>query len=107
MYKIILKNVSKLTKFITNRYDALLPKMNQIVLSSTSQPIIESVKSILLMACSDSSFSDASRKANPSQKVLLERVGFSALGDPTFGATSINVLQNAKLASEIIELIIA
>lgn len=89
------------------RYDTLLPKMNQIVLSSTSQPIIESVKSILLTACSDPAFSDSARKSNPSQKVLLEKVGFSALGDPTFGATSINVLQNAKLASEIIELTIA
>lgn len=81
--------------------------MNQIVLSSTSQPIIESVKSILMIACSDPCFLDAARKANPTQKTLLEKVGFTALGDPTFGATSINILQNAKLASEIIELIIA
>ncbi|KAI8078349.1 hypothetical protein BDF21DRAFT_43098 [Thamnidium elegans] len=88
-------------------YETLLPKMNQIVLSSTSQPIIESVKTILLTACSDPAFNDSARKSIPSQKILLERVGFSALGDPTFGATSINVLQNAKLASEIIELIIA
>jgi neurofibromin 1 len=78
--------------------------MNQIVLSSTSQPIIESVKSILLTACSDSAFLDSNRKT--SQKAVLEKIGFSALGDPTFGALSINVLQNAKLASEIIESII-
>lgn len=81
--------------------------MNQIVLSSTSQPIIDSVKSILLIACSDPAFNDSTRKSNPTQKALLERAGFSALGDPSFGATSINVLQNAKLASEIIELTIA
>ncbi|CAO3650284.1 unnamed protein product [Mucor fragilis] len=107
LYGLLAEAASSMPEIFSVVYDALLPKMNQIVLSSTSQPIIESVKSILLMACSDASFSDASRKANPSQKVLLERVGFSALGDPTFGATSINVLQNAKLASEIIELIIA
>lgn len=81
--------------------------MNQIVLSSTSQPIIESVKSILMIACSNPAFLDSTRKSNASQKDLLHSAGFSALGDPTFGATSINVLQNAKLASEIIELFIA
>jgi neurofibromin 1 len=81
--------------------------MNQIVLSSTSQPIIESVKTILLIACSNPAFLDSSRKANTSQKDLLQKAGFSALGDPTLGAASINVLQNAKLASEIIELFIA
>lgn len=81
--------------------------MNQIVLSSTSQPIIESVKTILVIACSNPAFLDNARKANASQKDLLQIAGFSALGDPTFGATSTNVLQNAKLASEIIELFIA
>lgn len=81
--------------------------MNQIVLSSTNQPIIESVKSILMIACSNPAFSDSARKLEASQKDLLQAAGFSALSDPTFGATSINVLQNAKLASEIIEMFIA
>jgi neurofibromin 1 len=81
--------------------------MNQAVLNCTNQLVIESVKSILLTACSDPSFSDTSRKQLPSQKSLLDKAGFSALADPTFGASSTNVLQNAKLASEVIELIIA
>ncbi|KAI8137099.1 hypothetical protein BJV82DRAFT_547510 [Fennellomyces sp. T-0311] len=86
-------------------YDTLLPKMNQIVVSSQTQPIIESVKSILVTACSDPVFGDA--KNRRSQKMLLEELGFTALGDPTFGAAATNVLQNAKLASEIVEKIIA
>lgn len=86
-------------------YDTLLPKMNQIVISSQTQPIIESVKSILVTACSDPVFSEAKNKR--SQKMLLEELGFSALGDPSFGAASTNVLQNAKLASEVVEKIIA
>ncbi|KAI8390971.1 uncharacterized protein BYT42DRAFT_508674 [Radiomyces spectabilis] len=85
-------------------YDTILPKMHQIVMSSHTQPIIESVKSILLTACSDPVFVEAKNKR--SQKALLEEVGFSALNDPNFGAGSINVLQNAKLASEVIERII-
>ncbi|KAI7901148.1 uncharacterized protein BX663DRAFT_457281 [Cokeromyces recurvatus] len=107
LYGLLAEAANSMPEVFSVVYDALLPKMNQIVLSSTCQPIIESVKTILLIACSNPAFSDVSRKANPSQKVLLERVGFSALGDPTFGATSINTLQNAKLASEIIELVIA
>lgn len=86
-------------------YDTLLPTMNQILASSQTQPIIESVKSILITACSDPVFGEAKNKR--SQKVLLEELGFSALGDPTFGASSTNVLQNAKLASEVVEKIIA
>lgn len=79
--------------------------MNQIVISSQTQPILESVKSILLTACSDSAFSEA--KNRNSQRVMLEKLGFNALGDPTFGASASNNLQNAKLASELMELIIS
>lgn len=79
--------------------------MNQIVISSQTQPIIESVKSILLTACSDPIFSEG--KNRNSQKMLLDRFGFSALGDPTFGASSSNNLQNSKLASELMERIIS
>ncbi|KAI8373844.1 hypothetical protein BD560DRAFT_393755 [Blakeslea trispora] len=107
LYSVLAEAASSMPDVFIVVYDALLPKMNQIVLSSTSQPIIEAVKTILLIACSDPSFSDSVRKTKPSQKALLERVGFTSLADPSFGATSINVLQNAKLASEVIELIIA
>ncbi|KAL7311910.1 Ras GTPase activating protein ira2 [Mucor circinelloides] len=86
-------------------YDSLLPKMNQIVISSQTQPIIESVKSILLTACSDPVFSESKNK--PSQRVLLDQLGFSSLGDPTFGASCSNIFQNAKLASELMERIIS
>lgn len=107
LYGLLAEAASSMPQVFSVVYDSLLPKMNQVVLSSTNQPIIESVKSILMIACSDPCFLDSTRKTSPSQKILLERVGFMALGDPTFGATSINILQNAKLASEIIELIIA
>lgn len=94
-----------LTDKFYHRYDSLLPKMNQIVISSQSQPILESVKSILLTACSDSVFIET--KSRNSQRVVLEKLGFNALGDPTFGASAANNSQNAKLASELMELIIS
>ncbi|KAI7901256.1 uncharacterized protein BX663DRAFT_515416 [Cokeromyces recurvatus] len=86
-------------------YDSLLPKMNQIVISSQTQLIIEAVKSILLTACSDPVFMES--KNGTSQRKLLDKLGFSALGDPTFGATNSNILQNTKLASELMERIIS
>ena len=86
-------------------YESLLPKMNQIVLSSQTQPIIEYIKSILLTACSDPIFNEIKNKR--SQKLLLEDLGFSALGDLSFGASNTNVLQHAKLASEVVEKVIA
>jgi neurofibromin 1 len=85
-------------------YDSLLPKMNQVVLSSNTQPIIESVKTILLIACSDPNFNTAATK---SQHEWLQQIGFSALAEPNFGASSTNVMQHSKLASEVIERIIA
>ncbi|RCH89644.1 Ras GTPase activating protein ira2 [Rhizopus azygosporus] len=107
LYHLLAEAASSMPAVFSTVYDSLLPKMNQVVLNSTNQSIIESVKSILLTACSDPSFSDASRKNHPTQRSLLESVGFPALADPSLGASSANVLQNAKLASEIIELIIA
>lgn len=86
-------------------YDSLLPKMNQIVISSQTQPIIDSVKSILLTACSDPAFAEVKNKK--SQRVLLDNLGFSALGDRTFGASSSNSFHNARLASELMERIIS
>ncbi|KAF7726129.1 Ras GTPase activating protein ira2 [Apophysomyces ossiformis] len=105
IYGLLAEAATSMPEVFAVVYDTLLPKMNQIVLSSHTQPIIESVKSILLTACSDPVFSEA--KSKRSQTALLEEVGFSALGDPTFGAASTKVLQHAKLASEIIERIIA
>ncbi|KAG1458627.1 hypothetical protein G6F46_006647 [Rhizopus delemar] len=107
LYGLLAEAASSMPVIFSTVYDSLLPKMNQAVLNCTNQLVIESVKSILLTACSDPSFSDTTRKQLPSQKSLLDKAGFSALADPTFGASSTNVLQNAKLASEVIELIIA
>jgi len=87
-------------------YDNLLPRMNQIVVSSQTHPIIDSVKSILYTACSEPVFNQA-KTQNRNQKAYLEELGFSALGDPMFGAGKTNVAKNAKLASELVELIIA
>ncbi|KAG1471849.1 hypothetical protein G6F56_001890 [Rhizopus delemar] len=86
-------------------YESLLPRMNQIVMSSQAQSLIESIKSILVTACSDPAFQNTKNRA--SQQDLLEQFGFSALCDPTFGASNSNNSGSAKLASEIMEKIIS
>lgn len=88
-------------------YDSLLPKMNQVVLSSNTQPIIEAVKTILLIACSDPNFNTIETSSAKTQRELLQEIGFTALAEPSFGASSTNVMQHSKLASEVIERIIA
>lgn len=78
--------------------------MNQIVVNSQTKALIECVKSILVTACSNPSFSNPK---DTSQKALLDKVGFSALCDSTFGVATSSSLRSTKLASEIIERIIS
>ncbi|CEP19674.1 hypothetical protein [Parasitella parasitica] len=82
-------------------YESLLPKMNQMVLNSQNQDVIEAVKSILLTACSEPAFSGVST-INTTQKWGLESLKFSSLGEPTFGVIKTNVGFNAKLASKLL-----
>ncbi|KAI8972992.1 hypothetical protein BDB01DRAFT_839035 [Pilobolus umbonatus] len=107
IYGLLAEAANSLPDVFALTYDSLLPKMNHIVLNSNNQLIIESVKSILLTACSDAAFGDTGKKGQSAQKVILERLGFNALGDATFGASTNNTLQHAQLTCDIIDLIIA
>lgn len=78
--------------------------MNQMVVNSQNQDVIEAVKSILMTACSEPAFNSIGQ-ANSSKRTQrwgLENLKFSALGDPTFGAIKTNVAFNAKLASRLL-----
>ncbi|KAI9282283.1 hypothetical protein BY458DRAFT_429071 [Sporodiniella umbellata] len=86
-------------------YESLLPRMNQIATSSQSQHLIESVKSILITACSNPAFQNVKNRA--SQQDLLNQFGFSALYDSNIGSSSSNYPESARLASEIMEKIIS
>lgn len=82
-------------------YESLLPKMNQIAISSQNYAIIDAVKRILMTACSEPAFSYAANQK--SQKAYLEDLGFSALGDPSFGASKTDMATNAQLTSKLLE----
>lgn len=107
LYSLLAESAISMPNVFCLVYDSLLPKMNQVVLSSNTQPIIESVKTILLIACSDPAFDSEKPKLANLQQEMLKKVGFTALAEPGFGASSTNVMQHAKLASEVIERIIA
>ncbi|KAI8142067.1 hypothetical protein BJV82DRAFT_159057 [Fennellomyces sp. T-0311] len=82
-------------------YESLLPKMNQIVVSGQNYAVIDAVKNILMTACSEPAFNYSLNRR--SQKAYLDELGFSALGDPTFGAAKSNVAVSAQLASKLLE----
>ncbi|KAI8981655.1 hypothetical protein BDF20DRAFT_955314 [Mycotypha africana] len=84
-------------------YDSLIPKMNSIVVSSNNPMLINSVKDILMTACSETAF-----KANEpmgQQHRYLEEIGFSALGEVNFGSLSNSTTINAALTSELLNMI--
>ncbi|CEI98406.1 hypothetical protein RMCBS344292_12515 [Rhizopus microsporus] len=81
-------------------YESLLPKMNQMVINSQNQDLIEAVKNILLTACSEPAFLAVPQRRT--QKWELDNLRFSSLIDPTFGAVKTNVTANAKLASKLL-----
>ncbi|KAL0094126.1 hypothetical protein F4703DRAFT_1816773 [Phycomyces blakesleeanus] len=105
LYGLLAEAAVSMPDVFVSVYDTLLPKMNQILLNNNTQPIIESIKTILIIACSDPVFGDM--KNRRTQKTLLEEIGFSSLGEANFGVSTADVLQNAMLASELIERIIS
>lgn len=78
--------------------------MNQMVVNSQNQDVIEAVKCILMTACSEPAFNSVGQTnaVKRTQKWGLENLKFSSLGDPTFGAIKTNVAINAKLASRLL-----
>lgn len=78
--------------------------MNQMVVNSQNQDVIEAVKSILMTACSEPAFSSLGQTSGVkrTQKWGLDNLKFSSLSDSTFGAIKTNVGKNAKLASRLL-----
>lgn len=76
-------------------YDSLLPRMNQMAISSQSAEIIDAVKAILMTACSDPAFNTSGK----SQKHYLDELGFGALGAMPTKTTAVN----AQLLSQLLE----
>ncbi|KAI8061724.1 hypothetical protein BC940DRAFT_262450 [Gongronella butleri] len=66
-------------------YEALLVKMNQVIVSSQSQAVLDAVKQLLLNACAEPIISHHGNRR--SQKSYLDELGFAALTDVPQGAT--------------------
>ena len=70
-------------------------------MSGQNYAVIDAVKNILMTACSEPAFNYSLNRR--SQKAYLDELGFSALGDPTFGAAKSNIAMSAQLASKLLE----
>lgn len=77
--------------------------MNSIVVASDNVTLIEAVKDILLTACSEPAF-DINEKLSH-QRLYLDRIGFSALGEINFGSANGTYVVNAQLVSELLRMI--
>ncbi|CEP17257.1 hypothetical protein, partial, partial [Parasitella parasitica] len=84
-------------------YDSLIPKMNTVVVSSQNATLLDSVKDILITASSEPAFATTDRKSH--HHMLLERIGFSALGEINFGSLNTKTTVKAELASELLRMI--
>ncbi|KAI8076544.1 uncharacterized protein B0P05DRAFT_546306 [Gilbertella persicaria] len=105
LYSLLADAATSVPEVFALVYESLLPKMNQMVVNSQNQEVIEAVKSILLTACSEPAFiavGQASTAHKRTQKWGLDNLKFSSLGDPTFGAIKTNIGFNAKLASKLL-----
>lgn len=79
--------------------------MNQLVLVSQDTALLESIHKIMLAACSEPAIQQA--RMQPSQKSLLGELQFAALADTTLGASKLEPVKAAKLASALVESIIS
>ncbi|KAI8085069.1 uncharacterized protein BX664DRAFT_266338 [Halteromyces radiatus] len=84
-------------------YEALLPKMNQIMISSQNHAMLDAVKNLLMNACMEPIISNPTNRR--SQRSYLDELGFSALSEPGFGSSTTNYLVHSKLASKLLDII--
>ncbi|KAG1226630.1 hypothetical protein G6F35_002849 [Rhizopus arrhizus] len=101
LYNLLADAANTIPEAFSLAYEPLLPKMNQIMINSQNYELLESVKNILLTACSESVFAFNSVQKR-TQKCSLGDLGFLSLLDPTLGTITANVTLNAKLASRLL-----
>jgi len=83
------------------RYDELIPRMADTLLTSSNIPLLETMESILCTTTSDPEFG-ADGVANYTQAKLLEELGFSALvKDGLHDMNRETRLKASQLASEV------
>ncbi|KAI8394136.1 uncharacterized protein BYT42DRAFT_553510 [Radiomyces spectabilis] len=102
LYSFLSEAAVSIPEVFTLVYESLLPKMNQIFVTSQNHALIEAVKGILLTACSEPAFYSG-HVARRTQQSFLDELGFSALSEPNFGAGKSNVALNAELASKLLD----
>ncbi|KAL0078943.1 hypothetical protein F4703DRAFT_1778323 [Phycomyces blakesleeanus] len=103
LYEFLAEAAISIPEVFSLVYEALLPKMNQIVVSSQNFALIDTIKAILLTACSEPVFNTTTERRN--QKTLLEEIEFPALADTNYVPTKPNALPTSMLISQLLAII--
>lgn len=74
--------------------------MNSIINSTDNAALIETIKGILVTACSEQAFNSPEKITN--QKMLLERIGFSGLSEDNFESANSSIKISSTLTSELL-----
>lgn len=77
--------------------------MNSIIVSTENSVLIETIRGILITACSEPSFNTADKISN--QQIILERIGFKGLGEANFGLLCKPADVSAGLTSELLRIL--
>lgn len=77
--------------------------MNSIIVSTENSALIETVRGILITACSEPSFNSADKISN--QQAILERIGFKGLAEANYGLLCRANNESARLTSELLRII--
>ncbi|KAI9027661.1 hypothetical protein CLU79DRAFT_697324 [Phycomyces nitens] len=103
LYEFLAEAAVSIPEVFSLVYEALLPKMNQIVVSSQNFALIDTIKAILLTACSEPVFNTTNERRN--QKTLLEEIEFPALADTKYVPEKPNPLPISMLISKLLAII--
>ncbi|KAI7866864.1 hypothetical protein BDF14DRAFT_1808596 [Spinellus fusiger] len=104
LYELLAEAASSLPEVFSLVYESLLPKMNQVVVSSQNFAIIDTIKGILMTACTEPVFNNSTNDYC-GQKQLLEELGFPSLADTNFTPNKPNTLSTAMLISNLISIV--
>ncbi|ORX48285.1 hypothetical protein DM01DRAFT_1385598 [Hesseltinella vesiculosa] len=82
-------------------YPTMVAKMKQLMMTTKSAPLLMAIQSILVTACANPKYDGTPQDSLALEKKLAS-MGFSALGDPTYGLTPMSMKKKAVLVGKII-----
>ncbi|KAI8064150.1 hypothetical protein BC940DRAFT_357286 [Gongronella butleri] len=102
LYELLSHAAAIMPQAFTVVYPTVLSKMNQLMLTTRSAPLLSAIQSILLKACANRECITM-EDSNTSLEDELAKIGFTALADPSYGLTPLAAREKAQLVSQLID----